>query len=139
MSSKSCFTTWTSFIKNYLHLRIIADVHIMEGEVKFMILVKDQNNQMILNDNVKWLRRRQLCKFKLLIQTEREKLVGKDTQWTLTVIIIYFKKFYFFKYRRLWTNFSHCVGDHFPYQNTSEFSNHPSMIEKYPCSMILHL
>lgn len=29
-----------------------------------MILVKDQNNQMILNDNVKWLRRRQLCKFK---------------------------------------------------------------------------
>lgn len=73
-----------------------------------MILVKDQNNQMILNDNVKWLRRRQLCKFKLLIQIEREKLVGKDTEWTLTVIIIYFKKFYFFIHAMVILNIADC-------------------------------
>lgn len=78
------------------------------------------------------------------MQTEREKLVGKDTGRTLTAIIIYFKKFVLHAMVILsiadcGENFSQCVGDHFAYQNTSEFSNHPSMIEKYPCSMILHL
>lgn len=78
------------------------------------------------------------------MQTEREKLVGKDTERTLTAIIIYFKKFVLHAMVILsiadcGETFSHCVGDHFAYQNTSEFSNQPSMIEKYPCSMILHL
>lgn len=90
-----------------------------------MILVKDKNNQMILNDNVKSLRRRQLhvIKFKQLMQTEREKLVGKDTERTLTAIIIYFKKFYFFFHHAMvilnivdcGKKFPHCVGGQFAY------------------------